>query len=128
VTDTTPHQAPPTADLQVLVPEWLDWSETAAALGVTVSRVRQLVKEHQLACAVPSPGSGPKVPADFIVDGQILKGVPGSLTLLHDGGYDDRECIVWLYSDDESLPGRPIDALRENRGREVRRRAQAMAF
>jgi hypothetical protein len=116
------------ADLQVLVPEWLDWSQAASALGVSVSRVRQLAKEHQLACAVPSPGASPMVPADFIVDGQILEGVPGSLTLLHDGGYDDRQCIVWLYSEDESLPGRPIDALRENRGREVRRRAQAMAF
>jgi hypothetical protein len=128
VTDTTPHQAPADADLQVLVSEWLDWSQAAAALGVSVSRVRRLAKEHQLASAVPFPGAGTMVPSDFIVDGQILKGVPGLLTLLHDGGYDDRACIVWLYSEDESLPGRPIDALRENRGREVRRRAQAMAF
>lgn len=110
------------------MPQWLDWSQAASALGVSVSRVRQLAKEHQLACAVPSPGMAPMVPADLIADGQLLKGVPGALTLLHDGGYDDRACIVWLYSEDESLPGRPIDALRENRGREVRRRAQAMAF
>ena len=41
---------------------------------------------------------------------------------------DDREAIVWLFTEDETLPGRPIDALRENRGSEVKRRAQSMAF
>jgi hypothetical protein len=50
------------------------------------------------------------------------------LTVLHDGGYDDREALAWLFTADDSLPGRPIDALRENRGTEVKRRAQAMAF
>ena len=39
----------------------------------------------------------------------------------------DRECIAWLFLDAD-LPGRPIDALRENRGAEVKRRAQAMGF
>ena len=29
---------------------------------------------------------------------------------------------------DADLPGRPIDALRENRGAEVKRRAQAMGL
>jgi hypothetical protein len=46
---------------------------------------------------------------------------------MHDNGYDDREIIAWLFLDDD-LPGRPIDALRENRGTEVKRRAQALAF
>jgi len=54
--------------------------------------------------------------------------VPGVLTVLHDGGYDDRAAIAWLFTHDETLPGRPIDALRENRGSEVKRRAQSMAF
>ena len=56
-----------------------------------------------------------------------MKGLSGLLTLMHDNKYDDRECIAWLFLDDD-LPGRPIDALRENRGAEVKRRAQAMAF
>jgi hypothetical protein len=33
-----------------------------------------------------------------------------------------------MFTPDESLPGRPIDALRENRGSEVKRRAQAMSL
>jgi hypothetical protein len=115
-------------DLDTLVGDWLDWAGAARELGVSVSKVRQLIREHQLAAAVPAPGAGQKVPAALIQDGEIVKGVPGVLTVLHDGGYDDRECLTWLFTDDETLPGRPVDALRENRGREVKRRAQAMAF
>ena len=115
-------------DLQALVGEWLDWSEAGDRLGVSVSKVRQLIREHQLAAAVPAPGAGQQVPAALIMDGVIVKGVPGVLTVLHDGGYDDREALTWLFTADDTIPGRPIDALRENRGSEVKRRAQAMAF
>jgi Rv2175c C-terminal domain of unknown function len=115
------------ADLAALVPEWLDWAAAAQQLGVTVAKVRTMIREHELAAAVPTPGAGQQVPADFIQDGMVVKGLPGLLTILHDGRYDDRECIAWLFTDDD-LPGRPIDALRENRGSEVKRRAQAMAL
>lgn len=115
-------------DVAVLVEEWLDWSEAGELLSVSVSKVRQLIREHQLAAVVPTPGTGQQVPAALIQDGLVVKGVPGVLTVLHDGGYDDRQSLVWLFTPDDSLPGRPIDALRENRGTEVRRRAQAMAF
>jgi len=117
-----------TPDLGTLIDTWLDWNEAGKALGVSVSKVRQLIREHQLAAAVPSPGAGQQVPAELIMDGEIVKGVPGLLVVLHDGGYDDRGILRWLFTDDETLPGRPIDALRENRGSEVKRRAQAMAF
>lgn len=115
------------ADLGALVPAWIDWAETARQLGVTVGKVRTMIRDHELAAAVPAPGAGQQVPADFVQDGLVVKGLPGLLTVLHDGGYDDRECIAWLFTD-AALPGRPIDALRENRGSEVKRRAQAMAF
>jgi hypothetical protein len=132
VSETTHTDRDPTTgttdDLHALVGDWWDWQQCAGALGISVSKVRQLIREHQLAAAVPAPGAGQRVPAAFIQDGVVVKGVPGVLTLMHDGGYDDREIITWLFSDDASLPGRPIDALRENRGAEVKRRAQAMAF
>lgn len=114
-------------DLAALVERWLDWSETAEALGASVNQVRTMIREHQLAAAVPVAGEGQKVPADFVQDGEIVKGLPGLLTLFHDGGWDDRECIEWIFSDAD-LPGRPIDALRENRGSEVKRRAQVEAL
>ncbi|MGZ5404844.1 MAG: Rv2175c family DNA-binding protein [Nocardioides sp.] len=114
-------------DLGSLVPEWLDWSQAGARLGVTPAKVRTMIREHELAAAVPVPGEGPRVPADFIDGNEVLKGLPGLLTLLHDAGFDDRESIAWIYLEAD-LPGRPIDALRENRGSEVKRRAQALAF
>ena len=115
------------ADLAALVTEWLDWAEAGELLGVTPAKVRTMIRDHELAAAVSAPGAGPRVPAAFIQDGFVVKGLPGLLTVLHDGGFDDRECIAWLFTDDD-LPGRPIDGLRENRGAEVKRRAQAMAF
>jgi hypothetical protein len=115
-------------DLSALVDEWLDWGQAAHLLGVTEAKVRTMIRDHELAAAVPRQGAAPQVPADLIgEDGLPVKGLAGLLTLLHDGGYDDREIIAWLYRDAD-LPGRPIDALRENRGSEVKRRAQALSF
>jgi hypothetical protein len=118
------HEEP----LSDLITEWRDWKAAAAELGVSVSKVRQMIREHQLAAAVPSPGAGQQVPAELLMDGAVVKGVPGLLTLLSDGGWDDREILTWLFTEDDSLPGRPIDALRENRGSEVKRRAQALSL
>jgi len=123
VSENTPED-----DLATLIPDWLDWQATADALGVTVTKVRTLIREHHLAAAVPTPGAGQQVPAELVMDGEIVKGVPGLLTLFSDGGWDDREKLTWLFTADDSLPGRPIDALRENRGAEVKRRAQALAL
>ena len=114
--------------LATLVEEWLDLSQAGERLGVSASRVAQLAKDHQLATAVPVPKGGLKVPAAFFDQGVIVKGVSGVITVLHDGGFSDVEILTWLFTADETLPGRPIDALRENRGSEAKRRAQAMAF
>lgn len=121
-------RGPEGPELTDLVDQWLDWSQAGELLHVSASKVRQLIREHQLAAAVPSPGAGQQVPAALIQDGLVVKGVPGVCTVLHDGGYDDRAILAWLFTPDDTLPGRPIDALRENRGAEVKRRAQAMAF
>ena len=114
-------------DLSALVEDWLEWSEVAEQLGASVGKVRTMIREHQLAAAVPWERAGQRVPALFIQDGEPVKGLPGLVTLMHDNGYDDREIIAWVFLDAD-LPGRPIDALRENRGSEVKRRAQSMAF
>ncbi|MBM0128214.1 Rv2175c family DNA-binding protein [Pimelobacter simplex] len=114
-------------DLAALVEDWLSWDQAAELIGVTPAKVRTMVRDHQLAAAVPGPGRPQSVPALFLVDGEPVKGLPGLLTLLHDNGFDDRECIAWIFLDAD-LPGRPIDALHENRGSEVKRRAQALAL
>ncbi len=100
--------------------------EVAEALEVPVTRVRQLIRDRRL-LAVRHDGVL-RIPADFVQGGQVLKGLHGLLTVLFDAGYDEESALRWLFEPDDSLPGTPVQALRENRGREVHRRAQAMAF
>ncbi|MGL5811647.1 MAG: Rv2175c family DNA-binding protein [Nocardioides sp.] len=114
-------------DLDAMVDGWIDWADAAGLLGVTVGRVRTMIRLHELAAVVPAPGLGMRIPATFVQDGQVVKGLPGLLTVLHDAGYDDSEAIRWIFTDLD-LPGRPIDALRENRGSEAKRRAQSLGF
>lgn len=106
--------------------DWLTLPDVADQLGVPVTRARQMVRDHTL-LARREEGVL-KVPAAFIRDGAVLKGLPGLLTLLVDAGFTDDEALAWLFREDPSLPGTPIEALRENRGKEVKRRAQALAF
>ena len=104
----------------------LSHAEVAAVLGVSPNRVRQLLREGKL-MAVPGSGNA-KIPADFIQDGAVLKHLPGLITVLRDGGFKDEEVFDWLFREDESLPGTPVQALRGDRHTEVTRRAQALAF
>jgi hypothetical protein len=106
--------------------DWLTLPDVAERLGVPVTRVRQMVRENRLLAA--RHNGVLVVPADFIRDGAVLKGLPGLLTLLADAGFSNDEALDWLFREDPSLPGTPAQALAENRGREVKRRAQALGF
>ena len=112
---------------ELLVSRWLTLPEVAELLGVGVNRVRQLVTDRQLLAVRRGESNALMVPADFVQDGRVLKGLPGVLTLLKDARYEDDEALRWLYTDDD-LPGSPAQALVENRGTEVKRRAQALGF
>ncbi|WP_018658558.1 Rv2175c family DNA-binding protein [Actinomadura flavalba] len=109
-----------------LIGTWLSLEETAERLGIKPNRVRQLLSERKLLAV--RRGGKPEVPADFVGDGQVIKGLSGTLNLLSDAGFDDVETLRWLFTADDTLPGTPVQALAENRGTEVRRRAQALAF
>jgi hypothetical protein len=106
--------------------EVLPVAEAAAQLKVPVSRVHQLVRDGHL-LSLRREGEV-VIPADFLDGAVVVKGLPGTVTVLRDGGFSDDDVLRWLFAEDESLPGTPIAALRSNRGREVKRRAQAMAF
>jgi hypothetical protein len=100
--------------------------EVAKLIGVSPNRVRQLVNDGKL---LALPGSGrSKIPVDVIQDGEVLRHLPGLLTLLGDSGFSEQEAWDWLFREDDSLPGTPIQALRDDRHTEVTRRAQALAF
>jgi hypothetical protein len=106
--------------------DWLTLPDVAERLDIPVTRVRQMVREGKL---LASRQDGVlRVPAEFIQDGALLKGLPGLLNLLSDAGYSEEESLRWLFAEDPTLPGTPVRALAENRGREVKRRAQALGF
>lgn len=114
--------------LDGLVREWTTMPEIAERLGLVVTRVHGLVGEGAL-LAVRDPHDGVRrVPAAFLLDGALLDPLKGTVAVLRDAGYDDVESITWLFTEDESLPGRPVDALRGGRKTEIRRRAQALAW
>jgi len=115
-------------EVEELVPAWLTLAEAAEALGVDVTRVRQLIVERKLSAIRRGERSVPSIPSQFIHEGEVVKHLSGTLTLLSDAHYSTPEAIRWLFTADDSLPGTPIEALRENRGTEVKRRAQALAF
>ena len=58
----------------------------------------------------------------FLDGNAVVKGLPGTITVLRDGGYNDDEILRWLFADDDSLPGTPVASLRSGRHREVKRR------
>ncbi len=117
-----------TDDVDTLVGQWLTVPELAELLGLDVVQTRQVLKDRQLVAVRRGERRVISVPAAFVVDGAVVKKLPGLLTLLADAGYDENQAIRWLFTDDDTLPGSPIRALVENRGTEVRRRAQALAF
>ena len=101
-------------------------TEVAQQLSLPVSRIHQLVRDGQLLSV--RRGGEVYVPADFLDGAAVVKGLPGTITVLRDGGYSDTDILRWLFADEDSLPGTPIASLRAGRHREVKRRAQAMAF
>ncbi|MGX1121162.1 NADPH-dependent 2,4-dienoyl-CoA reductase/sulfur reductase-like enzyme [Streptomyces ambofaciens] len=115
------------AKTDALVPAWLTVPDIAEMLGVEVTRVRQLIKEGQLIAVRRGENRALHIPAAFIDEDKVVKGLVGTLTLLRDDGFTAEEMLEWLFTPDPSLPGTPAQALTENRGTEVKRRAQALA-
>lgn len=114
--------------LDELASGWLTLPELADKLALPLPRVRQLLRDGKL-IAIPR-GSPPvkQVPIELVHDGQLLKGLSGALTVLRDAGYDDEQALRWLLTEDDAIPGRPVDAMAAGRDTAVKRRAQVMAF
>jgi hypothetical protein len=122
------NPVPIAEEVETLVKDWLTLADAAEALGVEVNRVRQYLSDGDLEAIRRGERSVTSIPALFIADGEVVKHLGGTLTVLADSGYSTLEAIRWLFTVDDSLPGSPIVALRENRGTEVKRRAQALAM
>lgn len=101
--------------------------DVAAQLGVPVTRVHQLIRDGHLVSIRDADGRR-CVPALLVQDGAVVKSLPSVITQLRDVRYKDEEIVDWLFRADDSLPGSPIEALRANRGSEVKRRAQVAGY
>lgn len=105
-------------------------SAVAKHLGVSSSKVLQLVRDRQLIAV--RRGGDFHIPQLFFgeVDGRfsIAKHFPGLLRVLHDGGFRDDEIMKWLFEPFDDLDGSPAELLHTDSAREVVRRAQSMAF
>lgn len=132
-----------TGDLGSLVGDWLTLPDLAEALGVDLRRVRGILHDRDLVGVKHGERAVFQVPAAFVVPAHlvdpanvrpetdpgaraVLGSLHGTVVVLTDLGFDDAEIIAWLFSVEESLGVRPIDALLAGRKAEVRRVAQAL--
>lgn len=105
--------------------DWLTMPDLVTGLGEPLARVRRLLDDRHL---VGSKRTGVfAVPAVFVMDGEPLASLRGTLFVLHDAGFSDDEAIDWLLAEEESIGLAPIEALRRGRKSEVRRVAQTLA-
>lgn len=123
------HEAPNGGqDLETLVGEWTTVPDIVESTGLGVRELRRLLDIRAIV-AVPVGDRGvKKIPARFFRDGEPLDSLKGTIQVLTDAGYSDEELIAWLFTEDETLPGSPMDALEAGRKTEVRRRASALAW
>lgn len=105
---------------------WLTIPDLTELLGLKVSQVRRLIEDRSL---LASRIDGVwKVPELFIVNGEPMHELKGTLVVLADSGFSDDEAMRWLLSEESSLGASPVSALLAGRKAEVRRVAQALGF
>jgi RNA polymerase sigma factor (sigma-70 family) len=105
---------PDVLDPEVVV---LPLPDVAQRLGLPVTRIHRMLRDGKLLC-VRRHGIA-MVPAEFLSGREVVKGLPGTITLLRDAGYSNEEIMRWLFTVEDSLSGTPIGALRSDRDREV---------
>lgn len=98
--------------------------DIAEVLGIIVTRVHQLLRDRAL-IGVRRDGVM-TIPAEFVADGEIVRGLAGTITVLTDAGYSDAEIIDWLFTPESGVTA--MEELRSGRIKGVRRRAQVSGF
>lgn len=116
----------PSGSLEALVGEWSTLPDVAELLDVSISKVHRLIEDHHLVQVRRSSDQVRQVPSAFIKDGEVVHHLRGTIMVLQDQGLRPEEIVEWLFTEDDSLPGRPIDQLRAGQRGEVRRRSQSL--
>lgn len=106
--------------------EFLTVPELMEILDVSPSKIHRLIEDHQLA-AIRLDGVL-NVPKDFILDGEVLSSLRGTIMQLLDQGFEPDEVLEWLITENDQLGARPVDELRAGKKAVVRRAAQLADF
>ena len=117
-------------ELETLVGQWLTVPDLAERLELPMSTVRRLIDDREVLAARIGERNVVAVPEKVLDDEGVMPALKGTFTVLADGGMNDTEILMWLFTPDASLPveGAPIDSLRGGFKTEVRRRAMELAF
>lgn len=116
------------SNLESLVNDWVTLPEAGDMMDLPITKMHTMLDERALLAVRIGERKIRRIPAAFIVEGHVLESLKGTISVLSDAGFTDEEMLSWLFTPDDSLPGRPVDALREGRKTEIRRRAQALAW
>jgi hypothetical protein len=120
--------APQEQSLQDLVGDWEYFPDLAERWDIPVTKVHNMVNDGRLLAVQIGDRKVRAIPALFVLEDGPLEALKGTISVLKDAGFTEEQAIRWLYTADDSLPGRPVDALREGRKTEIRRRAQALGW
>jgi hypothetical protein len=116
------------SEFDALTTEWLTLAELAAAIGVPVSTLRQWVREGGLVTVPRGDRAIQSVPAAFVSNGALVRGLASAFTVLADVGFTPTDALIWLLTADDWLGARPVDLMAEGRDVAVRRRAMMLAL
>jgi hypothetical protein len=115
-------------ELEELSSRWLTLPDLADSIGEPLNKIRDWIREGKLVAVERGTPPVKSVPAEFVVAGELVKGLSGALTVLADAGFSPEEALRWLLTEDASLPGRPVDLMAEGRHHAVKRQAMTLAF
>ena len=99
-------------------------------LQVTFSRVRQYRNERRFGVIIRN--GKPVVPALFLDESQspatLFDAVPGTITVLMDGGMGEAAACEWMVTEHPSLGAAPIEVIRSGGVHRVNQLATLEAF
>lgn len=133
----------PVIKLDSLIDDWLALPDYADRLGTVAKSVRSAIHERRIVGVKRGPENIFHIPGAFLVGAHmsnpadvrpeldtgkevILPSVQGTIILLSDMGLSDVEILTWLFTEEEMIGERPIDALRAGNRSIVRRAAAAL--
>lgn len=114
------------AHLETLVDEWITLPDLAERYGASITVVRRMLEDDEFVAVRRGAPKVASIPAALALP-EPLSGFAGTITVLRDGGFDDVEALIWLFTPTEDL-GTPVSAMRAGRKTEIRRRAMLLAL